>query len=213
MKRRKIVLGKGFLAFAVIIVFGFIMLSQQNLYARCEAALARLQQAEAQLNAASIVFNNANQKAKQAQADLAQAVANLNAIAAKLGVQGEATEDSAVFGGSPSNPTFFEDPGYKAAKQAWQDAKTANEKAQGELDIAGTNRMRAYAEYDSAKAEYDRLRLQHIGDEGLLRVPKPVEIDEGLSEKTEEILRQKKYKINIPTTSSEGISQKHKSGR
>lgn len=214
MKREKIALRKVIPVFAVIsvFVFGFIMYSQQNLFAKCEAALARLQQAEAQLNAANAAFNNANQKAKQAQADLAQAVADLNAVAARLGAQGKASEDSAVFGSSPSNPSFFDDPSYKAAMQAWQDAKTANEKAQGELDMAGVNRMRAYAEYDAAKSEYERLRLQHIGDQGLMRVPKPIEIDEGLGEKVEGILQKEGHSAGSAGQYKD-VQKKYKSGK
>jgi len=173
------------------LICGFVMFTANDGFAKCEQALARLKQAEAELNAANKAYDAANNAAKQAAANLAAAVGNLNAIAGKLGAQGKATAQSATFGASPSNPAFYDNPLYKAAKEAWQDAKDANEKAEGELDEAGARRKRAQDEYNDAEAEYQRLRAEHVGDEGLLREPEPLKLDEKLTEDVEKLTQDK----------------------
>ncbi|MDP3804409.1 MAG: hypothetical protein Q8Q87_02520 [Candidatus Omnitrophota bacterium] len=168
---------------ASIFMCGIALMAPENGFAKCEAALKRLKAAEAELNAANAAYN----AAEAALANLNAAVANLNAVAKKLGATGGATVDSATFGRSPANPSFFDDQGYKAAKQAWQDARAAYDKTGG-LDACGARRMRAQGEYDDAEAEYKRLRAEHIGDEGLLRAPEPLKVDEKISEKVKEIV-------------------------
>ncbi|MBI5143607.1 MAG: hypothetical protein HZA30_00875 [Candidatus Omnitrophica bacterium] len=185
MKRLLILMG-------LLLAVGLTVSLDKDAFAKCEKALERLKSAEAELKAANAAYDAAAQKAKQASANLANAVRNLNAAAAGLGVQGKATAESVTFGRSPTNPAFFDDPGYKAAKQAWQDAKAANAAAEGELDQAGARRQKARDEYDDAKKEYDRLRREHLmeeraGDEGLILPPEPLKIDKSLSGKVEDI--------------------------
>lgn len=178
----------------VLFACGVTVSVEKEAFAKCEKALERLKAAEAELKAANAAYDAAAQNAKQAAANLAQAVANLNAVAANLGVQGRATAESVTFGRSPTNPAFFDDPGYKATKQAWQDAKAANAQAEGEVDQAGERRQGARDEYDDAKKEYDKLRREHLmeeraGDEGLLLPPEPLKIDEKLSDKVNDIIQ------------------------
>lgn len=168
---------------ASVFICGITLILPENGFAKCEAAFKRLKAAEAELNAANAAYN----AAKQALANLNAAVANLNAAAKKLGATGEATINSATFGRSPTSSSFFDDPGYKAAKQAWQDARAAYDKTGG-IDACGARRMRAQGEYDDAEREYKRLRAEHIGDEGFLRAPEPLKMDEKISEKVKEIV-------------------------
>lgn len=179
---------------------GALLLPEKNAFAKCEMAAERLRAAEAELNAANNACIAAAQAAKQAAADLDKATADLNAVAGNLGAQGRATSDSAQFGRSPTNPSFFDDPGYKAAKQAWQDAKDRNAAALNNLKNAQMRLGAAQNEYNNAKAEYDRLRRLHLlteraGDSGLLLPPEPVKTDEKLGEKVKEII---KYKYKTP---------------
>ena len=180
------------LAIVSIIICAFMLVVGENAFAKCEAALKRLQAAEAELNAANAAYN----AAKQALANLNAAVANLNAVAKKLGATGKATAEGMTFGKSPSNPSFFENQEYKTAKQAWQDARDAYDKTGG-VDAAGARRMRAQGEYDEAKAEYERLRAEHIGDAGYLREPEWPKIDESLSEKVEKVIGTEKSHTTI----------------
>lgn len=175
-----------------IIICAFILMVGENVFAKCEAALKRLRAAEAELNAANAAYN----AAKQALANLNAAAANLNAVAGKLGAAGKATTDGATFGRSPSNPSFFENQEYKTAKQAWQDAKDAYGKTGG-IDAAGARRMRAQGEYDEAKAEYERLRAEHIGDAGYLKKPEGPRIDESLSKEVERVIGNEKSHTTI----------------
>lgn len=181
----------------IVLVLTLVVAVSQKADAKCEAALARLKQAEADLAAANAEYDKASKEYNKAQADLNKAVQNINAIAAKLGASGKATKESVAFGRSLSNPTFFDNPEYKAAKQAWQNAKAANEQAEGRLDQAGIRRKRAQGEYDEAKAEYERLRAQHIGDAGYLREPEELKIDESLSKKVERVIGTEKSHITV----------------
>ncbi|GEM_PF-5356142 len=180
-----------------ILVLVLMVAGGSEVYAKCEAALKRLKQAEANLAAANAEYEKASGDHKQAQANFNKAIQDLNAIAAKLGASGRATRDSGTFGRSPSNPTFFDDPGYKAAKQAWQDAKEANQKAEGDLDQAGIKRKRAQDEYADAEAEYERLRAEHVGDAGFLRTPEPLKIDETLSDEVEKVTELKRSRASV----------------
>ncbi len=179
--------------FLAVFAMGSLLLSEKEAFAKCEAALARLQQAEASLNAANQAYQAAKDAYDKARLKLDQAVDNLNAVAQKLGATGKATAEGISFGRSPSNPTFFETAEYKAAKQAWQDAKAAKHKAEGELDAAGQERRRAQDEYEDAKKEYERLRAEHlraerIGDAGFLLEPEPLKLDEKLTEEVRKVI-------------------------
>lgn len=180
------------LAIVSIVICAFMLAVGENAFAKCEAALKRLQAAEAELDAANAAYN----AAKQAMANLNAAVANLNAVAKKLGAAGKATAEGMTFGRSPSNPSFFENQEYKAAKQAWQDARDAYDKTGG-IDAAGARRMRAQGEYDEAEAEYKKLRAEHIGDAGYLREPEGLKVDESLSKKVERLIGVEKSHITV----------------
>ncbi|OGX01401.1 MAG: hypothetical protein A3I73_02615 [Omnitrophica bacterium RIFCSPLOWO2_02_FULL_45_16] len=183
-----------------IIICAFMLVVGENAFAKCEAALKRLQAAEAELDAANAAYN----AAKQAMANLNAAVANLNAAAKKLGATGKATAEGMTFGRSPSNSSFFENQEYKTAKQAWQDARDAYDKTGG-IDAAGARRMRAQGEYDEAKAEYERLRAEHIGDAGYLREPEALKLDEKLSKDVEDLIKEQtlSYQIDKDDTLSD----------
>src|SRR3990167_5985027 len=171
-----------------IIICAFMLVVGENAFAKCEAALKRLQAAEAELDAANAAYN----AAKRAMANLNAAVANLNAAAKKLGATGKATAEGMTFGRSPSSTSFFENQEYKTAKEAWQDARDAYDKTGG-IDAAGARRKRAQDEYDAAKAEYEKLRAEHIGDAGFLREPAPLKIDETLSRKVEKVIKPQQW--------------------
>lgn len=156
-------------------------------WAKCDKEFADLQAAEQGLNNAQQAYNAAQAAHQQAAANLNQAVANLNAVAQQLGASGQATGESATFGSSPTNPSFFENPAYKAAKQAWQDAKDALAGAEGDLDQAGQERMRAQGDYDAAKKAYDDC-MNREADLDFLRTPEPLKLDEELAEKTRELI-------------------------
>ena len=163
--------------------FFFLLLPEGKALAKCEVELARLNQAQANLDAANAAFA----KAQQALNAIQQAVANLNAVAKKLGASGQATDQSATFGRPPSNPSFFDNPEYKAAKQAWQNAKAGLANAEGDMDVAGQNRMRAQDEVDAAKKAYDECMSRRRDDE-YLKEPEGLKLDQGLDEKLKKLI-------------------------
>ncbi len=176
--RLSMFVGSAFL-FSILSLF---FLYEGKAFAKCDAELARLNQAQANLNAANAAYDAAKKAYDAANAQMQQAVANLNAVAQKLGASGQATTQSATFGRPPSNPAFFDNPDYKAAKQSWQNAKGALGRAEGDVDVTGRERMRAQDDYDAAKKAYDECMARRRDDE-YLREPEPLKLDEGLQEK------------------------------
>jgi len=175
----------------MVMVFSVIgILWATALFADCEEEWNRLQQADVAAHRAQAAYAAAQQAYQQAQANLNAAVAQMNAVGAKLGLTGRAASGSVTFGRSPSGATFFDNPDYRAAKQAWQDAKAANEQAEGEMDAAGSQREKARDEYDAAKKAYEecKKRARRLGDDGLLLGPEPLKLDKTLDQKVHDLL-------------------------
>ena len=174
-----------------ILVFSTVLGFSATGSAPCDEALKKMQKAKADRDAAQAAVNRADQNLRAAGQNLAAAVKALNAVAGALGAQGKATGDTAVFGRSASNPSFLDDPKFKAAKEAWQTARDNLKGAENKLGTAKDALGEAEKKYQAAQEEYKKCleREKRLKDEELLLPPGKLKLDEKLDEQVGGLLK------------------------